>query len=45
MVVLEWLGITILAILIVLWSFKGKKKEQCCSGCETCPLQKRCEKS
>lgn len=45
MVIFEWIGIIILAGLVVIWSFKRKETGQCCSGCETCPLQKRCEKS
>jgi hypothetical protein len=43
MMILEWLGIIVLVGLVVFWAFKGQGATQCCSGCETCPLQKRCE--
>ncbi|MCL6590043.1 MAG: FeoB-associated Cys-rich membrane protein [Firmicutes bacterium] len=36
---LQWLGITLLAGLIIWWNFKRKKTGSCCSGCESCPLK------
>lgn len=44
MVILEWLGIIILAVGIIYWSLKAKESQKCCPGCESCPLQNKCEK-